>query len=347
LLEPLSKDRVDFVRQGALLAQAMVLIQHNEAKEPKVKAVRKTFMDVHSLKGDTMTKFGAILAMGLIDAGGRNQTISLLSPAGHKKMAAIVGMALFPQFWYWYPYVHFISLAFTPTCVIGLQKQMKMPVNFACVSNAKPSQFAYPSPMEMKKVEEKKKLKTATLSVTAKAKARVIKRQSSTLGLNKADMDTNADDADTPANKTPKDSKLPAAKKDGDGDADMKGSTKDGKDTKDSSSSKDDDKDKKKDDKDKNDKDDKEKVKEKEKDEPNFETLKNPTRVTAAQQPLISYAKQRYLPVKKRLWGIVVLKDTTPEFAEDLVVPVVPKIGIPGIGDDEPEPPEPFEFTRA
>ncbi len=126
LLEPLSKDRVDFVRQGAMLAQAMVLIQHNETKEPKVKALRKSFFDALALKGDTMTKFGAILGMGIIDAGGRNQTISLLSPAGHKKMAAIVGMALFPQFWYWYPFVHFISLAFTPTAVIALNKQLKV-----------------------------------------------------------------------------------------------------------------------------------------------------------------------------------------------------------------------------
>jgi 26S proteasome regulatory subunit N2 len=126
LLEPLSKDRVDYVRQGAFLAQAMVCMQINENKEPRVKAVRKALFDSLTLKGDTMTKFGGILAMGIIDAGGRNQTISLLSPAGYKKMAAIVGMALFPQFWYWYPFVHFISLAFTPTTIIGLNKQMRV-----------------------------------------------------------------------------------------------------------------------------------------------------------------------------------------------------------------------------
>jgi 26S proteasome regulatory subunit N2 len=35
-------------------------------------------------------------------------------------------MAMFPQFWYWYPYTHFISLAFTPTAVVGLNHEMKV-----------------------------------------------------------------------------------------------------------------------------------------------------------------------------------------------------------------------------
>ncbi len=37
LLEPLLRDRVDFVRQAAFIAMAMVLIQNNETKEPKVR----------------------------------------------------------------------------------------------------------------------------------------------------------------------------------------------------------------------------------------------------------------------------------------------------------------------
>jgi len=189
LLEPLCKDRVDFVRQGAFIGMAMVLIQHNEVKEPKVKSVRKMFVDALALKGDTMTKFGAILAAGIMDAGGRNVTISLLSTSGHKKMAAIVGMAMFPQFWFWYPYVHFISLSFTPTAVIGLNKDVKIPKQFSFISRARPSLYAYPPPIELKKVEEKKKVKTATLSVTAKAKARAIAKKKEK-GEDSVDMET-------------------------------------------------------------------------------------------------------------------------------------------------------------
>lgn len=39
-------------------------------------------------------------------------------------------------------------------------------------SNAKPSMFAYPAPIEVAKKEEKERVATAILSVTAKAKKR-------------------------------------------------------------------------------------------------------------------------------------------------------------------------------
>mmetsp|Transcript_18315 Transcript_18315/g.25730 ORF Transcript_18315/g.25730 Transcript_18315/m.25730 type:complete len:702 (-) Transcript_18315:909-3014(-) len=44
LLEPLTRDRVDFVRQGAFIALSMVLIQHNEIMEPKVKKIPREFV---------------------------------------------------------------------------------------------------------------------------------------------------------------------------------------------------------------------------------------------------------------------------------------------------------------
>ena len=127
LLEPLTKDPVDFVRQGALISLAMVLIQQTEAQNPKVASVRKTFASVIADKHeDSMAKFGAALAQGIIDAGGRNVTISLVSKSGSKNMSAVVGMALFTQFWYWFPLAHCLSLGFTPTAVIGLDRDLKV-----------------------------------------------------------------------------------------------------------------------------------------------------------------------------------------------------------------------------
>lgn len=49
---------------------------------------------------DVMAKLGAILAQGILDAGGRNVTVALLSRTGHVNMAAVVGMLVFTQFWY-------------------------------------------------------------------------------------------------------------------------------------------------------------------------------------------------------------------------------------------------------
>nr|CDI55816.1 probable RPN2-26S proteasome regulatory subunit [Melanopsichium pennsylvanicum 4] len=172
LLEPMTKDPVDFVRQGACIALSMIFIQQNESLNPRVTSARKSFDKIISDKHeDAMAKFGAALAQGLIDAGGRNVTISLQSRGGNANMPAIVGMALFTQFWYWFPLAHFSALAFTPTALIGLNRELRVP-EFEFVSEAKPSLFAYPTsykPQAEKKVE---RVETAVLSTTAKAQAR-------------------------------------------------------------------------------------------------------------------------------------------------------------------------------
>jgi len=69
--------------------------------------------------------------------------------------------------------------------------------------------------------------------------------------------------------------------------------------------------------------------------------------VTAAQQKFITWEpNQRYIPIKKQLAGIVMLRDSRPDDPEKIVITKAPTVGIPGISEDEPEPPEPFTFTR-
>ncbi|POW20499.1 hypothetical protein PSHT_03395, partial [Puccinia striiformis] len=76
LLEPMTKDTVDYVKQGACIALAMILIQQNEVLNPKASVVRKIFEKIISDKHeDALAKFGATLAQGIIDAGGRNVTM--------------------------------------------------------------------------------------------------------------------------------------------------------------------------------------------------------------------------------------------------------------------------------
>lgn len=184
LLEPMTKDPVDFVRQGACISLAMIFIQQNETLNPRVSSARKNFEKIISDKHeDAMAKFGATLAQGIIDAGGRNVTISLQNRGGSSNMPAIVGMALFCQFWYWFPLAHFASLAFTPTAVIGLNRDLNIP-KFQFKSNSKPSLFAYPVAAKPPTEKKAEKVQTAVLSTTAKAKARQIKKEKEQEGTN-------------------------------------------------------------------------------------------------------------------------------------------------------------------
>ncbi|KAG1364182.1 26S proteasome non-ATPase regulatory subunit 1 [Cocos nucifera] len=175
LLEPLTSDVVDFVRQGALIAMAMVMIQINESCDSHVGTFRrqleKIILDKHE---DTMSKMGAILASGILDAGGRNVTIKLLSKTKHDKITAVVGLAVFSQYWYWYPLLYFISLSFSPTAFIGLNYDLKVP-RFEFLSNVKPSLFEYPRPTTPPTSTTAVKLPTAILSTSAKAKSKAKK----------------------------------------------------------------------------------------------------------------------------------------------------------------------------
>lgn len=172
LLEPMTKDSTDFVRQGALISLSMIMVQQNEAMNPKVGTIRKQLQKVIADRHeDAMAKFGCALALGIIDAGGRNCTIGLQTQTGNLNMTAIVGMAVFTQYWYWFPLTHFLSLSFTPTAIIGVDHELEIP-KFSFHSNTRPSMFDYPPEQEVKTEEAPEKVKTAVLSTTAQAKRR-------------------------------------------------------------------------------------------------------------------------------------------------------------------------------
>ncbi|CAD6892156.1 unnamed protein product [Tilletia controversa] len=199
LLEPMLKDPVDFVRQGASLALAMCLIQQNDALNPRVGIVRKKWEKILTDKHEeVMAKFGAALAQGIVDAGGRNVTIGLQNRGGGKNMPAIVGMALFTQFWYWFPLAHFASLAFTPTALIGLDRELRIP-NFEFRSNARPSLFAYPTAAKVEKEKKVEKVETAVLSTTVKVKARLKRKEKEEAAEAEAAGGAGGMDVDEPA----------------------------------------------------------------------------------------------------------------------------------------------------
>jgi 26S proteasome regulatory subunit N2 len=172
LLLPLMSDSSDFVRQGAIIALGLLYMQTSPGKTERVKEfrekLRKVVGDKHE---DVMTRFGAILASGIMDAGGRNCCASLFSNSGVLRRGSAIGFCLFTQMWYWFPLIHMFSLTLQPTALIGLTDKLMIPKNFSFRSGAKPSLFAYPEPLQPPKKEEQARTATAVLSTAAKAKA--------------------------------------------------------------------------------------------------------------------------------------------------------------------------------
>ena len=280
LLEPMMKDSTDFVRQGTFIALAMILVQQSEAMNSKVVSFRKHLTKVISDRHeDAMAKFGAALALGIIDAGGRNCTIGLQTQSANLNMAGIVGMAVFTQYWYWFPLTHFLSLSFTPTSVIGVDQDLEVPkFKFHCAT--RPSMFEYPPSMEVKAEEAPEKVKTAVLSTTAQAKRRKMAKEKQQ-GRESMDVDQ------TPA--TPKIATVEEDKMDTDQDAVKNDEGKDNED------SKADDNKAKGEEETPQAKTAKAKL---EKEKVGYE-LENMSRVLPPQLKYISFPEGRYIPVKK------------------------------------------------
>ncbi|KAL5998534.1 26S proteasome non-ATPase regulatory subunit 1 A [Asimina triloba] len=352
LLEPLTSDVVDFVRQGALIAMAMVMVQTTEACDSRVATFRFVSMDYFELfllkvllyphstcssgmvsgglgigrrqlekivldkHEDTMSKMGAILASGILDAGGRNVTIRLLSKTKHDKITAVVGLAVFSQFWYWYPLIYFISLSFSPTAFIGLNYDLKAP-KFEFISHAKPSLFEYPRPTTPPTTASTVKLPTAVLSTSAKAKARAKKEADQKAAEKQAEEASSGSSSGKGGSK--------ANEKEGDSmqvdsPAEKKAEA-----------------------------------------EPSFEILTNPARVVPAQEKYIRFMEgSRYMPVKLAPSGFVLLKDMRPTEPEVLALTDAPSSVASSTGgftttgqqqgsasamavDEEPQPPQPFD----
>lgn len=380
LLEPMVKfDPVNFVRQGALvsnfyffvvhgnhrncihlspitqIASAMILIQQTDQTCPKTTFFRSLYSEVITNKHeDVMAKYGAILAQGIIDAGGRNVTVSLQSRTGHTNLQAVVGMLVFTQYWYWFPLAHCLSLAFSPTTIIGLNSDLKMPkVEFR--SAAKPSLYAYPAPLEEKKTEEREKVATAVLSIAARQKRRETadkkdddkmevdedvkevmkeaaagedKQAAAVADLTAAAAATTSKKADKPVKDDAKEEKkeekksvaAPAKAKD---DAAAKDDDKDAAAVTAAA-----------------------KPVERKEPEPNFEILQNPARVLRQQLKVISVVDgQSYVALKDiTIGGIIVMQHTSKD--EEALVEPVAAYGPKNDDAKEPEAPEPFEYIE-
>lgn len=345
LLEPMLDDMTDYVRQGALMGTAMIYMQQSDmCNNRKIRTYREKLSNIISEKHQsTLTKMGAILSTGIIDAGGRNCSLQLGSTSGFTKMTSAIGMLLWLQHWHWYPMMHMFSLALTPSLTIGLNKDFQYPKKFEVQCNAKPSQFAYPKKLEEKKEEKKKRVETVTLSTTAKEKARLARKRAKGLSTGGANDSSGVIAMETDE-KEKKESDT--EKKEGE-DKDTSTTDKDAMEV-----------DKKVtiDDKISSDGDNKDasttngkKPRRKREPEPTSFRIPNPARITQAQSLVCEFdLSQRYRPIrlssdsKPCTTGVIVLTDSTPKEEDD-------ELGAIKAPSLEPEgecaPPEPFEWT--
>ncbi|KAI8623245.1 26S proteasome regulatory subunit rpn2 [Xylariaceae sp. FL1651] len=305
LLEPMMKDPTDFVRQGALIALAMIMIQQNEVMNPKVASIRKTLKKVVGDRHeDAMTKFGAALALGIIDAGGRNCTIGLQTQTGNLNMAGVVGMAVFTQYWYWFPFTHFLSLAFSPTSIIALDHDLDiLDVKFHCAT--KPSLFDYPPEQEVKTEEGPTMIAAAILSTTAQAKRRAQKKERA---QRRESMDI--DPTTTPTTSKPAAGgdkmEIDEKAKSNEDSRDKKEEQTPAQSEKETSAPPD-------------------AKKKLEKEKPGYE-IENMSRVLPGQLKYISLAKGRYWPVKLPTGGPLLLHDMQPEKEKSLIEEKLKKV---------------------
>lgn len=161
-----------------MISLALVFIQITDAQEPKVATMKKLFNRMTQDRyEDTLTRMGSIISNGIINAAGRNATICLTTRDGNIRQNAITGLVLFMQHWYWYPMLNFLTLAMTPTALIAVDKNLKVPKSFTAKLNAKPSLFQYPEFLKKEENKEKTKVETAVLSTTAKVKARTDRKK--------------------------------------------------------------------------------------------------------------------------------------------------------------------------
>lgn len=124
---------------------------------------------------------GALLAIGILDIGGRNMVVSLTTRSGIPKHEAVAGMLVFLNYWNWFPYINFIAFTLTPSAFIGINSDFKIPKSFQLKSNTKPSQFGYPANIVKEEKKEVKKETKVQLSTTLKNKSRANKRALSAL----------------------------------------------------------------------------------------------------------------------------------------------------------------------
>lgn len=334
-------DRSHVVEQAALISMAMLMMQCNDKNTipENSPAVTDGVVDIKIPKStppdtvadsllrkhitaetprlsrkDLTARISYYLASGILGAGGHNVAISMISPTGRKRMVAIAGMALFTQFWFWYPLLNMLPLAFAPTALIGLDSELRKPSSWKIGCNAPASRFAYPAKVNVI-VEQKVQERVVNVLSVSGAQARRRRQQADDPALSRQGSLslTRQGSAASTLVRSASQAKLYEEGKKAEEKKDPIETTKAWKKT-----------------------------------EPKVSILTAPCRIVPQQgQYLLMAPNQRYVPIKSKITGpgIVLLQDTRPEEAAQLVKESAPNEMTPGFAQDEPRAPAPFVIT--
>ena len=173
VIEPLFFDPNYLVRQAAYIASGLIFSQATTKQEEGIKEFDENLNKILEDKTEhLLIKLGAYMSKGLMNLGGKNCVINLVSNTGENKMKSVIGMCLFTQYYYWFPMIHMLNLAVCPTFLFNLDDQLKPPKNYKMLSKAKPSIFGYPKEEEKDKKKKEVKAEAAVLSTHTRNKAK-------------------------------------------------------------------------------------------------------------------------------------------------------------------------------
>ena len=176
VIEPLFSDPNYLVRQAALIASGLIFSQTTLKQEEGIKEYTEKLQSILEDKNEhLLIKFGALISKGLLNLGGKNCVINLVSNTNENKMKSVIGMCLFTQYYYWFPMIHMLNLSVCPAFLFNLDDKLKLPKNYKMLSKAKPSIFGYPNEEEKDKKKKEVKAEAAVLSTHTRNKAKAKK----------------------------------------------------------------------------------------------------------------------------------------------------------------------------
>lgn len=179
-----TSDSVDFVRQGALIGLSLVLMNLNLPSTST--SVRRLFEKIATSRNeDPLAKFGAIIAQGIVDAGGKNHRVRLLHTTGQRDWAGIAGAVLFSYYsWSWYPLSHMLCLSLVPSSFIGIvvtdsNFSIRIPELKCSLKIEDPIYATYvPATKKEENIVKNNTSTAVVLSITAKTRARQAAKKS-------------------------------------------------------------------------------------------------------------------------------------------------------------------------